>query len=144
MIVPVTLAGGLRELDGAAKQRRGFVGAQANGREPLVARLVARRDRAVRARREVVVMQLLDGLGGRLQQARRPQRTRDVVTAALELGREPAVQDDRFVVSPHLIPRQVAGCRAAFWVHGDGAMGPMHYPATAYNRESKENSADPR
>ena len=49
------------------------------------------------------------------------------MTPALELGREPAVQDDRFVVSPHFIPstggllprRILRPCRRGLpWDHG--------------------------
>ena len=93
MVAAKPLAGVAGEFDGAAQKPRRLVGADADGREALVARLVARRDRDARAGREIVVVQLLDGVGALAQHARGPERARDVAAARLELGREPAVQD---------------------------------------------------
>ena len=101
MIALVARAGGIRQFDRESKQRGGFVRVHADRRKAFVARLVAGRNRAARAGGVIVVMQLLDRRGRRSQHAGRPQGTRDVLAAPLELGREAAIEDDRFVVPPH-------------------------------------------
>src|SRR5262249_43090227 len=86
-----TLAGLARQLDTEQQQFACAGGIDATRRKAVEARLVARGQRDIGARNEVIVVHLLDQPGLLDQHPRRPQRIADVRAAALELGRHGAV-----------------------------------------------------
>ena len=93
-LVGEAVASSTRELDAAADGVECRRAVETGGLEALDGRLVAGSRRDPRPGPEVVEMELLDRGRVRQKDARRPEPIRQVVAACLELGREPAVEDD--------------------------------------------------